>query len=120
MSDLDVIKTALETAGVQRVYKINEVGDKAYPYAVLSPAPGAPQVRTLDGSGNMVGRFVIQFFSRTEGTLTDSANIAIATFDGHVIPGLPGEPVAWLEINSSVYRDPDTQGVLNVTQTYRV
>lgn len=119
MSDLDVIKAALEAAGVARVYKINEVDTTVYPYAVLSPAYGAPEVRTLDGSGDMVGRFAIQFFGRTDDSLQALTGPAFATFDGREISGLDGQPVAWLEINAGPYRDPDTQGVLNVTQTYR-
>ena len=46
----------LTDGGIDRVYGINEVpATPAYPYAVLSLRPGAPQVRTLDGSGDPVG-----------------------------------------------------------------
>lgn len=121
MSDLDTLKAVLETAGVKRVYKANEVPAKTpgmYPYAVISSAPGAPQVRSLDGSGDRIGRFVVQHFAQTHDMLTLIADLSFAAFDGKTLP-LDGEPVCWQEIASPAYRDPDDNGVLTITHTYR-
>lgn len=41
-----------------------------------------------------------------------------AAFDGKELP-LTDSPVAWQEIATAPYRDPDTQGVLSVLHTYR-
>jgi hypothetical protein len=120
VSDLDALVARLAAAGVSRVYKFGAVPDKpSYAYAVLSPAYGAPTVRTLDGSGDPMGRFTVQFFSRSADTLTDAAAKAFAAFDGVELSDLPGKPVAWQEITTPPFRDADTAGVLNITQTYR-
>ena len=60
----------------------------------------------------------MQHFSRTHDGLTDVADATFATFDGKTLP-IDGEPVCWQEVTSGVYRDPDDQGVLTVTHTYR-
>lgn len=120
MSDLDALIAHLSAAGVARVYKFGAVPEKpSYPYVVLSLALGAPVVRTLDGSGDPMGRFTAQLFSRTAEPLVDAAAKTFAAFDGVELSDLPGSPVAWQELSTPPYRDPDTQGVLNITQTYR-
>lgn len=122
MTTIDELIDMLESAGVDRVYKLNEVPPKPQrPYAVLSHAPAAPQVRTLDGSGDPAGRFTVQHFGKTADSIDLDGGISgltFAAFDGKELP-LPGEPVAWQEIATSPYRDPDEQGVLNVLHTYR-
>lgn len=119
MSDLDDLQAALVTGGIARVYKLGEVPHKpTYPYAVLSSAPNAPQVRTLDGSGDPVGRFIAQHFGRTADSVQTLADITFATFDGKALP-LTGEPVAAQEIATPPFRDADDQGVLSITHTYR-
>lgn len=118
MSDLDALVAMLDAASVT-AYKLGKVpASPQYPYAVLSAAPGAPQVRTLDGSGDPMGRFVAQHFSKTHDGLTDIAAATFTTFDAKTLP-LDGEPVCWQEVVSGVYRDPDDQGVLTTTHTYR-
>lgn len=120
MSDLDALIARLSAAGVTRVYKFGAVpASPSYPYAVLSPALGAPVVRTLDGSGDPMGRFTVQLFSRTADPLVDAAAKTFDAFDGVELSDLDGEPVAWQELSTPPYRDPDTEGVLNITQTYR-
>ena len=113
------ITALLQEAGVDRVYVLGSVPPSpAYPYAVVSPAPGAPQVRTVDGSGDPAGRFVVQHFGRTLESVTDLAALSFAAFDGKAMP-VPDAPVAWQEVASAVYRDPDDSGVLAITHTYR-
>lgn len=120
MSDLDALIARLSAAGVARVYKFGSVpASPSYPYAVVSPALGAPVVRTLDGSGDPMGRFTVQHFGRGIDLLVENADKAFDAFDGVELSDLPGDPVAWQELSTPPYRDPDTTGVLNVTQTYR-
>ncbi|CAA9242617.1 MAG: hypothetical protein AVDCRST_MAG83-1721 [uncultured Arthrobacter sp.] len=120
MSDLDALISRLTTAGVVRVYKFGSVpASPSYPYAVVSPAYGAPTVRTLDGSGKPIGRFTVQFFGRLIDGLVDAAAKAFVAFDGVELSELDGDPVAWQELSTPPYRDPDTAGVLDITHTYR-
>ena len=115
----DLLRVALTSAGVARVYDLGAVPAKpAYPYAVLSVSPAPPQVRDLGGSGDPVGRFTVQHFGRTDDSVTAIAAVTFATFDGKELP-VAGGPVAWQEIASPAYRDPDDQGVLSVLHTYR-
>lgn len=110
---------ALVAALPGRTYKLGSVPPgPTYPYRVVSLAPDAPVVRDLGGSGDPAGRFVVQHFGRSLESVIETADDTFDTFDGKALP-LAGEPVAWQEIASSVYRDPDTSGVLDVTQTYR-
>lgn len=113
--DLDALLTALPG----RTYELGAVpSTPTYPYRVVSLAPDAPRVRDLGGSGNPAGRFTVQHFGRTADSVLTLAESTFTTFDGKPLP-LDGEPVAWQEIASSPYRDPDTQGVLDVLHTYR-
>lgn len=110
----------LQEAGVDRVYVLGSVPPSpAYPYAVVAPAPGAPQVRTVDGSGDPAGRFVVQHFGRTLESVTDLADRSFTAFDGKPLTTFPDPPVAWQEVASAAYRDPDDSGVLAITHTYR-
>lgn len=119
MTDLDALQAALTAAGVARVYKFGAVpASPPFPYAVLSDAPAAPEVRRLSGSGDPAGRFTVQHFGRTADTVTAMAAQTFAAFDGKELP-LTDSPVAWQEIATAPYRDPDTQGVLSVLHTYR-
>lgn len=120
MSDLDLLVARLVAGGVTRVYKFGAVpATPAYPYAVLSPALGAPDVRMLAGPGKPMGRFTVQLFGRSADTVTDTAALTFAAFEGVELSDLTGAPVAWQEISTPPYRDPDTSGVLNITHTYR-
>lgn len=106
------------SAGVLRVYKVGAVPSKPdYPYAVLGYSRMAPDVRTLDGSGNEPKRFTAQIFGRESDLLADLADLMLAAFDAAFLD-LPGQPQCRNEVNTTPYRDPDDRGVLNVTQTY--
>lgn len=120
MTTLDVLVARLVAGGVARAYKLGAVPDgPTHPYAVVSDAPGAPLVRDLGGSGDPAGRFTVQHFGRTADSVAALAAKTFATFDGKEIVALPGAPVAWQEIATTPYRDPDAQGVLDVLHTYR-
>ena len=120
MSDLDHLIARLKAAGVERVYKFGAVPTgPGYPYAVVSPAFGAPTVRTLDGAGKPMGRFTVQLFGRSIDPLVDTSADAFAAFDGVELSEFDGAPVAWQELSTPPYRDPDTAGVLDITHTYR-
>lgn len=102
-----------------RTYKLGAVpAGPTYPYRVVSLAPDAPQTRNLAGPGKPSGRFTVQHFGRSVESVLETAADTFDTFDGKPLP-LPGDPVAWQEIASSPYRDPDTSGVLDVLHTYR-
>jgi hypothetical protein len=119
VSDAETLRDMLTAGGVDRVYAPNKVPPKpGYPYAVLGLAPGAPAIRTLDGSGDPLGRFTVQHFGQDDEALEDVTAITFATFDAKELP-LAGEPVCTQELTSGLYRDPDTRGVLNVTHPYR-
>lgn len=120
MSDLDLLSARLTAAGVARVYKFGAIpASPSYPYVVLAPALGAPDVRMLAGPGKPMGRFTVQLFGRAVDTLTDAAALTFTAFEGKELTDLAGSPVAWQEISTPPYRDPDTSGVLNITQTFR-
>lgn len=119
MSELDALAAMLRGAGLARVYEVGAVpASPVYPYADVSAMRLAPTIRTLDVAGNNPRRFVVRFFARTHAAVTDLANIALATLDGQALD-LSGTPVAWCEVASGVYRDPDDEGVLTLTHTYR-
>lgn len=120
MSDLAAVLDQLVDAGVARAYLLGKVPERpAYPYAVVSVAPAAPVVRTLAGPGKPSGRFVVQHFGSTPESVDALAAMTFAAFDGVALPDVPGTPVAWQEVASAVYLDPDDDGVLTVTHTYR-
>lgn len=120
MTDLDLLVSRANAAGVLRAYKFGAVPTSpSYPYAVLSLAPGAPQVRTLDGTGKRIGRFTVQMFSRTAEMLLELDSDVFAAFDAVELSEFDGDPVCWQEIATPPYRDPDTAGVLDITHTYR-
>ena len=119
MSVLDALVGALVEEDSTRVYKLGEVPDSpGYPYRVVSHAPGAPLVRDLGGSGDPAGRFTVQHYGKTSDSLDAVTAHTFATFDGKEL-ALPGAPVAWQELATNAYRDPDDRGVLNVLHTYR-
>lgn len=120
MTTLDVLQAALVAGGVARAYKLGTVPElPEFPYAVVSNAPGAPEVRDLGGSGNPAGRFVVQHFGKSAESVDALAAKVFATFDGKEIAALTGKPVAWQEIATTPYRDPDDRAVFDVLHTYR-
>lgn len=118
MSDIETLVDHASAAGILRVYSSGSVPAKPeYPYAVLSTSRMAPDIRTLDGSGNDPRRFVAQMFGRNHESVSDLGDLMLAAFDAAFLD-LPGQPQCRNEVNTTPYRDPDDRGVLNVTQTY--
>lgn len=108
--------TARKVGGFTRVYPMGAVpATPTYPYVVIGYAPNAPDVRTMNGSGDPVGRFYVQHFGRIADAIEDQAAITFTTFDGKTFSGR----VVTQEIATPIDRDPDDRGVLSTTHTYR-
>lgn len=115
MSVTDDLVTHRSTSG-GRVYAIGAVpASPAYPYTVLGYSPNAPVVRTQNAAGDQVRRFTAQHFGRTATAVEDIAQKTFDTFDGETVDG----GVCTQEIATTITRDPDNQGVLTTTHTYR-
>lgn len=99
-----------------RTYAIGAVpATPVYPYQVIGYAPNAPTVRRLSGTGDPTDRFTVQHFGRTADAVEASAAATFAAFEGRDING----DLCWQETATPVYRDPDDNGVLSITHTYR-
>lgn len=115
MSVTDELVTQRQAAG-GRVYAIGSVpASPGYPYTVIGYAPNAPVVRTADGAGDRVRRFTAQHFGRTDDSVEDVADATFAAFDGKRVDG----DLCVQEVATTITRDPDDQGVLTITHTYR-
>ena len=116
---MSVLDDLIAHAATGDRYKLGAVpNDAGYPYRVFSTADNAPTVRTLDGSGDPMRRFVVTYFGKTAESVNDIAAQSFAAFDRAVLP-LPGSPVCAQEIATATYRDPDDNGVLVIVHTYR-
>lgn len=116
MSDLDTLMARLTGSGVTRAYKVGAVPPlPTYPYAVVASSRLAPDARRLDGGGTAPVRFTVQMFGKTADSVADLAVKSLAAFDTYFI----GERQIRAEVTTPPYRDPDDNGVLNVTHTYR-
>lgn len=106
----------LVTLRGSRTYSLGAVpASPAYPYAVIGYAPNAPVVRTTNAAGEPLRRFTVQHFGRTADSVEAEAERSFTTFDGARIDG----DVCTQEIATPISRDPDDQGVLSTTHTYR-
>lgn len=120
MSDIDNLVALAVAGGIDRAYRFGSVPPApTYPYAVLASARMAPDTRTLDGRGNDPRRFSVQMFGKTAHSIEALADLALATFDAAHLTGFAGAPQCRVEVTTPPYRDPDDNGVLNVTHTYR-
>lgn len=117
MTLLDDVVTAVKAGDtVPRVYKLGEVpapGPTGYPYAVVGL--GAPDKisRTLDGQAGDTYRATLQVFGRDIDGVLDF--VALGDLDGRFVNGR----LMIREVSSAPFRDPDDDGVLAVTLTYR-
>lgn len=116
---MDAVATV--TAGVARTYALNAVpASPTYPYGSFSAALGQGDVYLLDSSeGIRHGRIVHQSFGRTAASALDKAEDFRTAVVGVslAITGYSTTPVR-AELDPAVTRDPDTQGVVDVTTTY--
>lgn len=116
MSVTSDLVTLRKVGGFTSVYPIGAVpASPTYPYVVIGYAPGAPLVRTLDGSGDPLRRFTVQHFGKSADSVEAQAATTFATFDGQQVAGGTCEQ----EIATPIFRDPDATGVLSITHTYR-
>lgn len=110
----DLVTLAGGTAA--NVYALGSVPAKPpYPYRVIGYSPNAPVVRSANQQGDPVRRFYVQHFAHTAAGLEDIAADTYTTFDGQAVDG----DVCVQEVASPIMRDPDDQGVLSTTHTYR-
>lgn len=99
-----------------RVYRMGKVpASPTYPYRVVGYYPSVPLVRTMNAAGDPVARFVVQHFARDADALEAVAEATFTTFDGQAFNG----NVVVQEVASGITRDPDDNGVLTTTHTYR-
>jgi hypothetical protein len=99
-----------------RVYAMGKVpASPTYPYRVVGYAPDAPVTRTQNASGDPLRRFTVQHFGRSADSVEAVATATFDTFDGQRVGG----DVCTQEIATPITRDPDDQGVLSTTHTYR-
>lgn len=112
---------AAATAGVARLYKINEVPTSpTFPYASFSALLGEGDSYLLDASeGVRWGQVVVQAFGRTgtsAGAKLEEVRAALVgtSLD---ITGYDTTPCR-AELRPVIVRDPDTAGVVGVTATY--
>lgn len=113
MTLLDDLAAAV-AEDLPRVYKLGEVPEKpAYPYAVVGL--GAPDkfARTMNGQAADTHRATTQFFGRDIDGVLDFATLG--DLDGRFIDGR----LITRDIASPPFRDPDDDGVLAVTLSYR-
>lgn len=115
MTTLADLTSALTTAGVTRVYKLNAVpASPTYPYAVVGLGSPDKIARTTNGDAADLYRATVQFFGHTHDSV-----LALATtgdLDGTYIDGYLVER----ELGTPPYRDPDDSGVLSILHTYRL
>lgn len=105
-----------KVGGFTRVYPIGAVpASPTYPYVVIGYSPNAPEVRTIDGSGDQLQRFTVQHFGRSADSVEAMSDTTFATFDGVQVLG----ETCSQEIATPIFRDPDDGGVLSTTHTYR-
>lgn len=117
MTTLGDLVGLLTAEGVERVYKFGAVPTSPpYPYAVLASSRMAADTRRLDGLGTEPVRFTVQIFGRTADVVAGIADEALSAFDGTFTND---DRQIRAEVTTPPYRDPDNNGVLNVTHTYR-
>lgn len=119
MSEIATLVEMAQDGGIVRVYAAGSVpSSPKYPYAVIASARMAPDVRRLDGGGNNPRRFTGQVFAQTAEGAEALADLLLETFDCTFMP-FDEEPQCRVEVTTPPYRDPDDDGVLNITQTFR-
>lgn len=121
MSDLDLLKTRLNTAGALRVYKFGEVPKSpAAPYCVVSLDTGTPYSTRTDGrSPNTRWLLAVQLFGQSDDAVRDMAEYADEAFKDVVLTEIDGDPFSTRVLQTAIIRDPDAGGLLYALHTYR-
>lgn len=116
---MDAVATA--TAGVARLYPLNEVpATPTYPYGVYSAVLGRGDVYTLDANHSLRwGRVTVQTFGKTANSALDKADAVVAALLDRTltVAGYDCGPCV-LELDPAIVRDPDTTGVVAATTTF--
>lgn len=114
---MDAVATA--TATVPRTQPLNGLTDKTYPYSSYSATLGRGDTYTLSAEGVRWGRVVVQSFGRTAASALHVAEQIRAALVGTRldITGYRATPCR-AELDPTITRDPDDQGVVGVTATY--
>jgi len=122
MSAIDDLVALAVSAGMTRTYALGSVPPSpAYPYAVLGADTGTPGLRRVGGGTTRHDRrMTVQIFARSDDMLLDYAAKADAAFEDKVLGTLDGNPFCMRELQTAIYRDPDTAGVLNLLHTYKL
>lgn len=111
---------AAATAAVPRLYELGSAPSGVeYPYGVYSASLGRADTYTLDGThGLRHGRVTVQTFGRTaDSALSWMDDVVEALLDRRLaVSGLTCTPLA-IELDPSVVRDSDDNGVIGVTAT---
>ena len=122
MSDLDLLVARLSAAGVQRVYKVNEVPavSQGAAYAVLTPDFGQRTTSRVSGdSPDRVKRLSVQANGPTYEAVADITARADAAFYDQTLTELDGQPFSVRELSVGPIRDPDAGASLYALHTYR-
>ncbi len=120
MSDLDLLRDRLVTAGVKRAYKVGEVpASPAAPYCVVNLDTGLPQNRRATGHASTSRyRIAVQMFGQSETAWRDMARLADLAFDCQSLTELDGDPFSARELATLPIRDPDAETLLSGVHTY--
>lgn len=111
---------ALATAGVARLYALNDVPDgPTKPYGSYTATLGRGDAYTLSAEGIRWGRVVVQTFGNTATSALSKAEAVRAALVGTrlAITGYETTPCR-AELDPVVTRDPDDSGLVGVTATY--
>ena len=112
---------ATATASVTRLYALGSVPPKpTYPYGVQSSSLGRGDAYTLDAvEGLRWGRIVVQTFGKTQDSAVALAEQARGELVGSTlaVTGYATTPIR-AELDPQIGRDPDDNGVVDVTATY--
>lgn len=110
----------LRSVGAARVYTLGSVPKKPdAPYYVLSLDSGTPSTYSLDSSSDLMRRLSVQIFAKSHAVISAQAATVDAAFRDVYLTELPGEPKCNREMQTSVVRDPDGEGLLYLLHTYR-
>lgn len=122
MSDLSLLVARLSAAGVNRVYKVNEVPAVAQSaaYAVLGLDFGQrTSTRASGDSSGLTKRLTVQVNGPTWDAVADITARADTAFFDQTLTEISGAPFCVRELTVGPIRDPDAGTGLYALHTYR-